>query len=143
MKRFTTFFAALTLAVFALTGSAGDEKSIIDGDYEIVSVEVDGKKLDVGKDTRATIAKGKFTVKRGDEVVSAGTFKLDATKKPMALDTTYTEGAAKGKSFKGIAKLEDSVFTFCRPGSPDADRPTEFKSAEGSGAFLASYKKVK
>jgi hypothetical protein len=82
-------------------------------------------------------------VKRGDEIIAAGTSKLDPSKNPKALDSTYTEGPDKGKTFKGIYQLDGDTMKFCRPGSPGDERPTEFKSTPGSGAFVSMYKRAK
>ena len=109
----------------------------------VVKLEREGKELKVQKDMTAVITGNKFVVKSGDRVVVAGTFKLDTSKKPWANDMTYTEGQDKGKTFKGISKLEGDVVTFCRPTSPDGQRPAEFKTSAEKGGFLSAYRRVK
>jgi len=89
------------------------------------------------------VAGDKFVVKRGEEVIAAGTSKLDPSKKPKTTVITYTEGRDKGKTFKGIYQLDGDKVKFCRPGSPDDDFPTEFKTTPGSGAFISIYTRAK
>lgn len=94
-------------------------------------------------DTKAINTGDKFVVKRGDQIIAAGTFKFDSSKKPKASETTYTEGPNKGKTFKGIYLIDGDKMKFCRAGSPDDERPTEFKTKPGSGQFQAEYKRTK
>ena len=105
----------------------------------------DGKEVNLSKDVKTiTVLKGDtFVVKRGDKVIAAGRSKVDRGKNPMALESTYTEGADKGKTFKGISRLEGDTLRFCRAGSPDDPTPTEFKTTPGSGAFVSVYKRAK
>jgi hypothetical protein len=58
------------------------------------------------------------------------------------VDITYTEGPDKGKTFKGIYELDGDKAKFCRAGSPDDDRPTEFKTKADSNGFDSVYKRA-
>ena len=93
--------------------------------------------------TRWINAKRKFTVKRGTEVIAAGTSKLDSTQNPQALDVTYTEGPDKGTTFKGIYQIDGDTVKFFRAGKPEDPRPSEFKTKAGSGSFVSVYQRVK
>src|SRR5262249_313622 len=122
---------ALMAVMFVWTPAiiAEDSKTELEGKWVVIRLERQGKELKAQKDMTAAITGNKFSVTSGDKVVVAGTFKLDTSKKPWADDMTYTEGPDKGKTFKGISKLEGDVVTFCRPTSPDGERPTEFKTS--------------
>lgn len=123
--------------------AAGDAKSELEGTWDLVYFERDGKEVKLQSETKSIFSGDKFVVKRGDQVIAGGTFKLDPSKKPKTLDATYTEGSDKGKTFKSIYQLDGDMLKFCRAGSPDEDRPTEFKTKPDSGQFVSGYKKAK
>src|SRR5437764_1855170 len=137
-------YAAAMLAVVLLgrntmADDAKDDLKALQGTWELIYFERDGKEVKLQNDTKAINTGNKFVVKRGEQVIAAGTIKLDPSKKPKASETTYTEGADKGKTFKGIYQIDGDTIKFCRAGSPDAERPTEFKSKPDSGQFVAVY----
>ena len=146
MRQTCGVVALLTLALVGCNATADDAKDdlkALEGTWDLIYFERDGKEVKLQKDTRAINTGAKFVVKRGDEVIAAGTMKVDPSKKPKASETTYTEGPDKGKTFKGIYQIDGDTVKFCRAGSPDDDWPTEFKTKPGSGQFVAVYKRAK
>jgi len=134
----------LVVGVGASQGCTADEpKSEFEGTWDLVSVERDGKERPVEKGTQMVTTGNKFVVKAGDKVIAAGTFKLDANKKPKWSDVTYTEGPDKGKTIKGIYEVEGDTSRFCRAGTPEQERPTEFKTKAGTGGLASVYKRAK
>jgi uncharacterized protein (TIGR03067 family) len=105
---------------------------------------VDGEKVPAERLKGATITlKGdKFTVKLGDEVTQAGTFKVDLSKSPKTVDATISEGEGKGTVWLGIVQLDGDTLKFCFD-PKGKKRPTEFKSAPGSGLLLNVHKRAK
>jgi uncharacterized protein (TIGR03067 family) len=85
---------------------------------------------------------GKCSVRRGDKVIGAGTFKLDPTKRPKTIDITFTEGKHKGKTVPGIYEIESDAFRVCIARDGD-ERPAEFSARLGSGRTLVVYKREK
>jgi uncharacterized protein (TIGR03067 family) len=73
---------------------------------------------------------------------TSGTFKIDASKSPIALDMMPKGGNYDGKTLLGIVKVEGDVMTiaFAEPGK---DRPAKFESAAGSGVVVAVCKRAK
>ncbi len=61
--------------------------------------------------------------------VETSTFKIDATKSPKAIDFTYTSGFLKGKTVKGIYKIDGDDLTICRGLSPETDPAGRIRSA--------------
>lgn len=145
MKHFPWMLSAGLLFVCGLEFPAqAEEKSgPFEGTWELTYFERGGQEVKLQAATRLISTGAKFVVKRGDQVIAAGTGSVYPDQKPPASDTTYTEGPDKGKTFKGIYQLEGDKLTFCRAGSPEDDRPAEFKTAPGSNAFIAIYKRVK
>jgi uncharacterized protein (TIGR03067 family) len=149
MKSFalTIVAAAFALCSFGWAGQGvfktkdDEPKTELEGTWDLVAIEADGKELKLPKDGRMITTGNKFVLKAGDKTIIAGTFKLDPKKKPKAIDVTYTEGPDKGKSFKGIYEVDGDTVRFCRPLEPDGERPTEFKTKPGTGA--ATYKRAK
>jgi uncharacterized protein (TIGR03067 family) len=121
--------------------SPADDAKQLQGTWVLVSLERDGKEVKPQKDTKAIITGDKFIIKVGDKVIAGGTSKLDPSKTPKAVDTTYTEGPDKGKTFKGIYQLDGDMVKFCRAGSPEQERPTEFKTTADRGGLLSVYKR--
>ncbi len=122
---------------------AKDDLKALQGTWDLIYFERDGKEVKLLKDTKAINTGDRFVVKRGDEVIAAGMMKLDPGKKPKASETTYTEGPDKGKTFKGIYQIEGDTAKFCRAGSPDGERPTAFKTEPGTGQLVAVYRRAK
>jgi uncharacterized protein (TIGR03067 family) len=138
-------WALLAVGVVGLNAAADDAKTDLEalqGTWELSAFERDGKEVKLEDVTKVTFTVDKFVVKRGDEVVAAGTFKLDPSKKPKVCDTTYTDGPDKGKTFKGIYQIDGDTEKFCRAGLPSGERPTEFKTKPDSGQVLSVYKRL-
>jgi uncharacterized protein (TIGR03067 family) len=78
------------------------------------------------------------------EAASAkGSFKLDPSKKPKAIDIVFpaAPGDKKGQTVLGIYELDGDTLKLCY--DPDgAKRPAEFKSMAGSKLILVVFKKL-
>jgi uncharacterized protein (TIGR03067 family) len=129
------------------TGDRADlEKEVrkFQGTWTFESSKSGGKELPAGelKGLILTFEGDKHTVKKGDEVIQAGTQKLDPSKSPKAIDVTITEGPTKGAVLLGIYEIDGDTLKVCF--APQRKpRPTEFKSASGSQTFVNVHKRVK
>lgn len=136
----------MILALIGCNTTADDEKDDIkelQGTWNLNYFERDGKEVKLQKDTQMINTDDKFVIKRGEQVIATGTMKLDPSKKPKESKTIYTDGPDKGKTFKGIYHIDGDTVKFCRAGSPDQERPTDFKSKPDSGQFVAMYRRSK
>jgi hypothetical protein len=112
------------------------------GTWNLVSAMQDGKALPEDKVKQTTIVikddTFRFPGLAEDATSRAGTFKLDATKKPKEMDSTSTEK----KVMLGIYELEQDSYKICfaLAGKP---RPTEFASIPGSGQILQVWERKK
>jgi uncharacterized protein (TIGR03067 family) len=141
--------AGLLLAAVAAAGASPKEdagkKDLegMQGDWAAESMERDGMKLP-DDDARAffrTVKGNSYTVHRYSKQISAGTFRLDASKTPRTIDFIPSV-PAKGKPILGIYRLEGDTLTLCysAPGKP---RPREFSAKEGTGNTLAVWVREK
>jgi uncharacterized protein (TIGR03067 family) len=69
---------------------------------------------------------------------------VDPSAKPAAIDFDHTDGALKGKPWKGIYVLDGDTLTTC-DNAPNLDkrRPAAFEAKSGSGYVLITFKRAK
>jgi uncharacterized protein (TIGR03067 family) len=108
--------------------------------WNLVSAMQDGKALPGDEVKQTTIVVSgdtfRFPGLAEDATSRAGTFKLDATKKPKEMDTI----SAEKEVILGIYALDENSYKVCfaAAGKP---RPSEFGSAPGSGQILQVWKR--
>jgi uncharacterized protein (TIGR03067 family) len=136
---------------FVASGTRADEKADpakevekFQGTWTFESSEAGGEKLAAAdlKELVLTFEGDKHTVKKGSEVIQAGTQKLDPSKSPKAIDVTITEGPFKGMVMLGIYEFDGDTLKVCFD-PQGKTRPTEFKSPAGSGNFVNVHKRAK
>ena len=122
----------------------GDSKKDLErmqGDWAADSFVIDGMQLP-DDDARAffrTVKGDAYTVARYKRVLGKGTIKLDAGKKPKAIDAL---AAGRDKPLLGIYELDGDRMKLCFAG-PGKERPTAFTSAAGSGQTLTVWVREK
>jgi uncharacterized protein (TIGR03067 family) len=119
------------------------EDGTIDGTWLPTAAELGGQKFpdEVRKTIKLVVKDGKYTVTAG-ATVDQGNAKLDPSAKPKALDITGTDGPNKGKTILAIYEREGDTLRVCYDLS-GKNRPTEFKTKEGTQLFLVTYKREK
>lgn len=140
----TLFALTAVVASFALV-SADDKKDPTAGKWVIESVTRNGKAVDALKGAVRVHTDGSYTLTpaAGSKAEpSGGTYKIDATKTPMHIDTSAKGGTFDGKTLQGIVKVDGDTLTIAYA-APGKDRPTTFESKEGSGVTVAVHKKAK
>jgi len=140
--------AAALLAGFAATPATADDKEKTDldkiqGTWTFTSMEQDGQPVPMGDDKPIIVFESdKFTVKSGGQVLQAGTQVIDGSKKPKTVDAKVTEGEGKGTTMLGIYELDGDTLKACFD-TQGKKRPTEFKTAAGTGHMLVVLKREK
>jgi uncharacterized protein (TIGR03067 family) len=114
----------------------------LQGTWQMVSHQVDGKPDEALKGAVRVVKGRRFTIRKGDKVLRAGRMKLDPSKEPKWIDVTFTRGPEKGKTRRGIYTLEGDTQKICY-GELDGKRPKEFVSKPGTGHRLVVFKRVK
>jgi uncharacterized protein (TIGR03067 family) len=140
-----TLLALGTVVVAFGVTVAEDKKDPTAGKWVIESVTIDGKANDARKGAVRVHTDGSYTLtpaKDSKAQPTSGTYKLDATKTPMTIDTSVKGGMYDGKTLLGIVKVDGDTMTiaFTEPGK---ERPKAFESKEGSGVVLVVHKKAK
>jgi uncharacterized protein (TIGR03067 family) len=142
----TLMAAGLLLAADAKKDDAKKDQQALQGTWKVVSGERAGKVQDQAKEHTMTFDKDTFTIKRGDDVIVKGTFKLDPSKSPKTIDMKVTEGhneQDKGKEVHGIYELTKDGLKWCTDEPGGDSRPKEFATKEGTKHMLITFEKSK
>jgi uncharacterized protein (TIGR03067 family) len=152
--RWLKFFAVVGLVTAGGIGllsaaaqkEGADQKELekFQGKWVPVSTTIDGNALDEDEiKNRSLVYKGeKITFLYKDKERGTASVKIDPSKSPAQIDTTFGSGPGKGATLKGIYKFDGDMLTICNCG-PGKDRPTEFASKPGSGTLLFVHQRAK
>ena len=148
MRRMTWTMCWLILGtglVPAFGQTAEEAQKNLQGTWAATKAERDGKAADDVVGHRLSFTGNRFEIQSRDgKPLYAGTFRVDARTKPAAIDFEQTEGALKGKGWKGIYALDGDTLTICdNAANLDARRPTAFEAKSGSGYVFIAFKGVK
>jgi RNA polymerase sigma factor (sigma-70 family) len=123
---------------------AKSDKELLQGTWQIISAEIGGKQAD---DAELAQMKEKPFVFKGDKVISKyeSEYQLDTTKNPKWIDLVPLDGPPneKGKTFRGVYRIEGDKLTICFGVVPDGDRPSSLTPPAGEVAGVLVLKRVK
>jgi uncharacterized protein (TIGR03067 family) len=142
LKQFVAFALVFSFWSAAWSSDAQNDRPL-EGTWLPSEAELAGKQFpdEIRKTIKLVVKDDKYTVTVGKQV-DQGTVKLDPSAKPKTIDITGTEGPNKGKTFLAIYELKDDTLKVCYDLS-GKNRPTEFKTKEGTQLFLVTYKREK
>ena len=129
----------------AFAQPAEEAQKKLQGTWSATKAERDGKAADDVVGHRLSFTGSRFQIRSKDgKPLYEGTFRVDPGTKPAAIDFEQTEGALKGKSWKGIYALDGDTLTTC-DNAPNLDkgRPAAFEAKTGSGHILITFKREK
>jgi uncharacterized protein (TIGR03067 family) len=141
-----TTVAVIAVLVLVADGGAQDaakkELARLEGEWSMVSGEIDGQPLpeQMRKSAKRVAKEGETTVTINGQLFMKAKFTIDPTKKPKAIDYTFTGGPTAGKTQLGIYELDGDTVKFCFS-APGKDRPADFSTKEGSGRTLSVWKR--
>jgi uncharacterized protein (TIGR03067 family) len=133
-----TAFGALVLALAAPPDAeTRRELAKLDGDWRMVSVEVDGAKMPAQQvnGLSLTFKDGKFASYNSGKKTT-GTYTIDPKKTPKTLDIVHDEGPEKGKTWALIYRIDGNFMKICGPGEIGKDRPAGFDAKQETGNIL-------
>jgi uncharacterized protein (TIGR03067 family) len=114
--------------------AVAEEVAKFQGTWKQVAYERDGvtdPPDEQGWGPRVTFTGNEFVVTLADgSIPIRGTFRLDPTRHPKAVDWTDEIGEDAGKTLLAIYKLEGDRLVFCAA-YPGLERPTEFRTRPG------------
>jgi uncharacterized protein (TIGR03067 family) len=141
-----TICAGLILATGLVSGAAQlAAQGALEGSWTATKAERDGKAADDVVGHRLAFAGSRFQIHSKDgKLIYAGTFSVQASAKPAAIDFVQTEGIAKGQTWRGIFALSGDALTIIDNAvNPDKDRPQAFATTNGSGYVLVTFQRAK
>ena len=120
---------------FSFPDTVAEEMKKFQGTWKQIAYERDGvtEPLDdeQGWEPRTTFTGATFIVTLADgRTAIKGTFTLDPSREPKAVDYTDTFGEDAGKTFLAIYSLEGDRLIFCAADA-ERQRPTEFRTRQG------------
>jgi uncharacterized protein (TIGR03067 family) len=129
----------------AFAQPAEEAQRKLQGSWTATQAERDGKAADDVVGNRLSFSGNRFRIQSKDgQLLYAGTVRVDPSAKPAAIDFEHTEGAVKGKAWKGIYTLDGDTLRVCdNAPSPDKARPAVFEAKGGSGYVLITFKRAK
>jgi uncharacterized protein (TIGR03067 family) len=130
-----------------LAEDAKDDPKLLDGRWNLVSMELEGVKVPDEKikgDGGGWLFKGSEVDFLGPPKDHKASVTLDLTTTPKLMDLVGLEGPQKGKKAEGIFKIEKGQLIIClQTEVPKKGRPTEFKTEAGSNLALMTFDKAK
>ncbi|HUS34929.1 MAG TPA: TIGR03067 domain-containing protein [Verrucomicrobiae bacterium] len=113
------------------------------GIWQALSVIVGGEAIpaDDVNEIRLTLTATRFTTSRGAETLFDSTYTSDATTCPKRIEMIGTGGDFEGQPALGIYAFEGEILQLCYT-MPGFQRPADFTSGRGSGAFLITLKRL-
>jgi uncharacterized protein (TIGR03067 family) len=133
----------VAVAAFLLVGA--DDRDTIQGRWKLVSIERGGKPIasrTEPNDKMTLVIEGDRYDWTSGDVPMEGTYTLDPNKTLKEIDVTPIGGPNRGRTLKGIYKIEGDTLKVCLAG-PGEERATEFESKEGSRHSFYIMRRVK
>ena len=117
----------------------------LDCGWTAIAAQRDGKADDDVMGHRLSVTSDRFQIQaKNGTLLYAGTVRLDPGVKPAAIDFQHTDGALKGKVWKGIYAIEGDTLTICDNAADSGKpRPVRFEATSGSGHVLVTFKRAK
>jgi uncharacterized protein (TIGR03067 family) len=127
-------------------GQRKKDKAALQGVWKVVTIEHGQTKKEDNEGHELVFKGDEFTLRKGDQTIFKGKFKLDPAKKPKQIDLDITEDVKNksvGQTAEGIYALEKDRLKCCimEPGSGGA-RPTEFSAPEGTKQVVVTLKRA-
>ena len=115
--------------------------SQLQGTWEYVSVQYEGKAVEFGPHERITMAGRYWTLKRDGKLISQSIVEVEPTRDPLWL-TEYIPAGKVSFTNRWIYKLEDDRLVLCKSSIEDERRPNTFSSKPGDKQYLIVLKRI-
>jgi uncharacterized protein (TIGR03067 family) len=129
-------------------GAAKKDLDKLQGTWVMESIELDGRPpaeqdVTTGARRELVIKGDQYTEGQVSGRKVTGFVRIDPSRKPRTMDRSATRDFAPGKTNYAIYELSGDTLTMCsreKAGRPE-QRPTAFKTAPGSGAWVIHWKR--
>ena len=112
------------------------------GTWAAVSADRNGAPAGDITGHRLTFAGDRFSIRSKGRLLHQGTYRIDPSREPAAIDFTHTRGGSKGKIWQGIYLLQGDALKVCDNADNLAKgRPAAFTTEPGSGRVLVIFKR--
>ena len=135
----------LLLGVDAPKDDSKKDKEKLQGTWKAVTAQRRGESDPTAEEHRLIFSGDEFSVKKGEETMIKGKFKIDTSKKPKEIDMEFIEtkkDSLKGKTALGIYELDGDTLKWCW-NKPGGERPKRFSSEAADEHLLVTLKREK
>ena len=129
-------------AVFAADKDAKSDQERIQGTWEVISGESNGKAMPDAVGMKFTFTKDVWRMGKDDKEGLAVNYKLDPTKSPKAIDTTHELDPGKPIVQLGIYELKDDTLKISVEAA-GRGRPEKFETKPGDTTTSFVLKRLK
>ena len=134
-----------TALVPAFAQPAADAQKRLQGTWTATQAQRDGKPADDVLGNRLSFSGNRFLIQsKNGQRLYLGTFRLNPSAKPPAIDFQHAAGLLKANTWKGIYALDGDTLTVC-DNAPNLSkgRPAAFEAKGGSGYVLVTFTRTK
>ena len=120
-------------------------QTALQGTWAAAAAEREGQAADDVVGHRLSVAGNGFKLRSKDgKLLFAGRIRTNPKAKPASIDFEHTQGALKGKAWKGIYVRDGDTLKIC-DNAPNLDkgRPAGFEASSGSGYVLVTFRRLK
>jgi len=144
----TPFLSVLAVGLMLGAGDAKEdakkEQEKLQGTWKAVTLQENGQSKEDNENVRLIFSGDEWSLKKGDETLFKGKFKINTSKKPNEIDMEVTEAHKENfqdKTALGIYELEGNKLKWCAKSPGVTERPTEFSGQDGR--FLVIFEREK
>jgi len=112
----------------------------LQGVWNVVALEVEGRSMTAAG--AQIVVKGDHFTSLGMGAIHEGTFVLDVSSSPFAIDMNFTFGPEAGNTNRGIFELAADTWRLCL-NMTGKQRPSEFATGPNSGLALETLQRAK
>jgi uncharacterized protein (TIGR03067 family) len=125
-------------------GVAGEQDPArLEGGWTAVRAEQDAREAGEIVGHLLRFEGDRFSIREKGMTIYEGTFEVDASASPRAIDFTHTGESPRGKTWRGIYKIDGDTLTICdNAGDVQKSRPTSFDTKPNSGRVLVVFKRA-
>ncbi len=142
------------MLMFAMAGVAPNTEGLhkvpsvkefddLQGKWTAVRAEQDGRESADIIGHVLVFERDKFSIKEKGVTIYGGTFELDMSARPGAVDFKHAGYSSKGKTWRGIYRVDGDNLTIC-DNAPNVQRsrPTSFDTQPNSGLVMVVFKRA-